>query len=241
MTVYRIPSGRPYQRHFRIFSWSAIGVLLGIMLFAIYEPAEVSRSTNIALALLMSAIVVVAIFYGMFLSSKEAIRKLQQSFQWELTEDKVVQTQTNGETIEIPLQRITTLREFNGWLLVGGSESPKEIMISRNVDGYNEIRSQLMARCPLTAAPKANPLASVLPVIAIAALFGFVIGSHVPAIVIGCGIGLVVLWPPFVGYGLRPFWRSKSSRRMHLLVMYFLSWLILVWFVFKSIEAVLQG
>ena len=56
-----------------------------------------------------------------------------------------------------------TLREFNGWLFVGGNESPKGIMISRDVDGYDEIRTQLTARCPLTSAPRTNPFASILP------------------------------------------------------------------------------
>jgi hypothetical protein len=95
-----------------------------------------------------------------------------------------------------------------------------------------------VAHCPLTAAPKSNPFASILPVITFATLFGFVIASHVPAVVTGCGVGLVVLWPLLAGYALRPFWRSKSLHRTRLVIAYLLSWLILAWVVFKSIQAV---
>jgi hypothetical protein len=238
MTVYRMPSVRPYQRRFRIFSWSAIAVLLAITLFAIYEPQGVSRSTNIALAIFMGAIVIVAIVYGTALSSKEALWKLKHSFQWELTEDKIIQNRANHETIEISLNAIAALREFNGWLFVSGTESQKGIMISQDVDGYDEVRRQLIARCPLTPTKKANPLAAIIAAVVLATLFGFVIVSHVPAIVIGSGLGLVLLWPAFVGYTLRPFWRAKSVRT-RLLITYLLSWLILVWIVFRAVKALI--
>ena len=238
MTVYRMPSDRPYHRRFRIFSWSAIAILLAVTLFAIYEPQGVGRFVNVALAALMGAIVLAAIVFGLLLSTKDALWKIKHEFQLELTADRIIQNRTNGETIEIPLSGIKTLREFNGWLFVGGSGSPKGIMVSRDVDGYDEIRRVLTARCVLTSAPKSNPLAAVAPVIVMGTLFGFVIASHVPAVVVGCGVGLIVLWPLFAGYALRPFWRSKSSHRTRLVISYLLSWLILAWVVFRSIRAV---
>ena len=239
MTVYRTSGASPYRRYFRVLSWSAIAVLVAITLFALYEPQGVSRFTNVALAVLMGAIVLAAIVFGLFFSTKDALWKIRHDFQWEVTADKIIQSRSNGETIEIPLNGIKTLREFNSWLFVGGNESPKGIMISRDVDGYDENRTQLMARCPLTSAPRSNPVASILPFIAIATLFGFVIFSRVPAVVIGCGAAVLVLWPLFTGYAIRPFLRSKSPHRARIVISYFFSWLILAWVVFKSIKAVL--
>ena len=191
MTIYRTPSGRPYQRQFRVLAGSAIAVLLAIILFAIYEKQNVSRSTDVALAFLMGAIAVVVLVYGFVLFGKDTLWQFKQSFQWEIAGDKILQNRTNGETVEISLNHITTLREFNGWLVVAGGESQKRMMISQNVDGYDEIRRQLTAHCPLTPGPKSNRLAAILPVLPVvvfATLLGFVIVSHVPAVVIGSGL-----------------------------------------------------
>jgi hypothetical protein len=238
MTVYRMPSDRPYQRRFRVFGWSAIAISVGITLFAIYEPQGVGRSVNVALAVLMGAIVLAAIVFGLVFSTKDALWKIKHEFQWELTADKIIQNRTNGDTIEIPLDGIKTLREFNGWLFVRGGESPKGIMIAQDLDGYAEIRRQLIACCPLTPGPKYNRLAPILPVIIFAVLFAFVVVSHVPRVVIASGTALVLLWPLYAAYSLRRIWRVESVRKK-LVFSYVLSWLILLWVVYNAVKVVI--
>jgi hypothetical protein len=236
MTVYRMPSDRPYQRHFRVFGWSAIAILLATALFAIYEPSDVSRTTNIALAIFMGAIVIVAVFYGMLVSSKEAVWKLKHSFEWELTAEKIIQNRESGDAVEIALNKISTLREFNGWLFVSGSESPKGIMIAQDVPGYDEIRRQLISRCPLTPSPKLNRLAPILPVVVFAVLFALVIFSHVPKVVVASGVALIVFWPLYAAYSLRRIWRIESVRKK-LVLSFSLSWLVLLWVVYNALKA----
>jgi hypothetical protein len=237
MTVYRMPSDRPYQRHFRIFGWSAITVLLAITVFAIYEPTGVSRSTNIALAIVMAVIVIVAVFYGMIVASKDSLWKRAESYRWELTDDKIIQN-TNGETVEISLNRIAKLGESNGFLIVRGSDPAEGILISHGVDGYDEIRTRLTALCPLPAVAKSKRLLWILPFVVLATLFALVTVSHAPAVVIASGSALVLLWPAWAGYALRPFWRAKSVRT-RLAISFLLSWLILVWVVYQSVRAVI--
>jgi hypothetical protein len=239
MTVYRMPSDRPYQRHFRIFSWTAITIMLATTVFAIYEPTDVSRSTNIALALLMAAIVIVAIFYGMVAASKDAFWKRAQTYRWELTDDKIVED-TGCKAVEIYLNQIAKLRESNGFLFIRGSDRGSGIIIPHGVDGYDEIRAQLTARFPLTPVPKSKfePVVAMLPFVVFAALFALVAVSHEPAVVIASGLALVLLWPAWAGYALRPFWRAHSVRT-RLLISFALSWLILIWVVFRAVRAVI--
>lgn len=68
--------------------------MLGIALFSIFEPQNVSRSTNIALAVSMGAMAIAAVVYGLVLPPKEALLQRKQSFQWELTEDKLFRPET---------------------------------------------------------------------------------------------------------------------------------------------------
>jgi hypothetical protein len=63
--------------------------------------------------------------------------------------------------------------------------------------------------------------------------------SRVPAVVIGCGVAVLILWPLFTGYVIRPFLGSKSPHRARIVISYVFSWLILAWVVFKSIKAVM--
>jgi hypothetical protein len=79
MTLYRMPSDRPYLLRFRIFSWSAIAVLLAVALFAAYEPQGVGRFTNVALAVLAGALVLATVVVGLVFSTKDALWKMNSN------------------------------------------------------------------------------------------------------------------------------------------------------------------
>jgi hypothetical protein len=238
MTIYRMPSDRPYQRRFRIFSWSASTLLLAIALFSVFEPQSVSQGTNIALALVMGAVAIAMLIYGLFLSPKESLWQLKNACQWELTEDKIIQSRSDGPTVEISLNEIKSIRESQGWLLVVANDSPKGIMIPRDIDGYTELRQQLIARCPLTPTPKRGLILAVLPFVVSAVLFGVVIVSHVRSVVIVSGVALLLLWPIYTGLSLRALRRAKMLHK-RVLFSYLLTWLILIWVVYKAMRAVI--
>lgn len=64
----------------------------------------------------MAAIVIVAVFYGMILASKEAFWKRAQSFRWKLTKDKIIESRTNPDPKSQPLDS----RSFAIQILRGG-------------------------------------------------------------------------------------------------------------------------
>jgi hypothetical protein len=237
MTVYTAPSTRPYQRPFRIISWSAIGLLLGISLFSIYEPEGISRSTNIALAYFIGVIVLGAAGFGLVLSSKEAMWKAKQGFQWELTDDKIAQIDKDGRHGEIALNEVKSLLEYQGWLLVGGGEPPRRIAIPTDLDGFEQIKQELTAHSSLAPLKvKASPLAyAPLMIGLLSSLFLFF--SHLPAVVL-ISSAMLVLVQAWAVKLFRRIWRARPIPKLFI-SSYVLSLLILAWLIFERLKAVI--
>jgi|SRR5208337_1627573 len=238
MTVYRVPDTRSYQRPFRIFSLSAIAALVSILLFSIYEPQGVSRSTNLALAFLMGAIALGVSGYGLSLSFKEAMWKAKKAFQWELTSDKLVQRHKDGATVEIPLNEVKSLHEYQGWLLVSGGEPLRGIKVPSDLNGYEQIKRGLTSHCALTPLKvKFSPF-SFLPSIVWILLFLLFLFSHIPAVTLTCGAASLLLYPVLAAYSLRRIWRTKPTPKL-VLLSHILAWLVFAWLYYQRVKAVI--
>lgn len=235
--MHKAPSTRSYQRPFRIISWSAIAALLGIFLFSIYEPEGVSRSTNVGLAYLMGAIVVGLIGYGLSLSSKEAMWKVKHAYQWEMTDDKIVESLKDGGTVEIALNEVKSLEERRGWLLITGGEPPRGIFVPTDVDDFERIKRALTAQCGLTPLKvRVSPVA-YLPLMLMLVSVVLVLFSRTPAVVLGSGATLLLL-QAWAVKSLHRIWRGRPIPKL-VLVTYVLSWLITAWLVFVQVRAVI--
>lgn len=192
MTVYTAPSARPYQRPFRIVSWSAIVFLLGIFAFSIYEPEGVRNSTNVALAYLMGTITLGVVGYGLAVSSKEAMWKVKHGFRWELTDDKIVQVDKNGAEGRIAWDEVKSLHEYRGWLLVSGGEPPRTISIPTDLEGFGQIKQELTTRCPAVPLKvKVSPPVYLPHILGLLSML-LVFSSHIRAIVLVSAATLVL-------------------------------------------------
>jgi len=178
-------------------------MLVSILLFSVYEPQGVSRSTNIALAFLMGAIALAALVYGVILSLKEGMWKVKHAFQWELTDDRIIQSHKDGRTVEIPLNTVRSLHEYRGWLLVSGGEPLKGITVPSDISGYEQIKRELASHCALTPLKVKVSPSSLLPYIVWILLLLLFLISHVPAVILMAGTALLVFYPVLVAYGLR--------------------------------------
>jgi hypothetical protein len=237
MTVYTAPSTRPYQGPFRVISWSAIGLLLGISLFSVYEPEGISRSTNIALAYFIGVILLGAVGFGLVLAYKEAMRKAKQGFQWELTDDKIVQFDKDGTEAEIALDEVKSLYEYHGWLFAGGGEPPGRIAIPADLDGFERIKQDLIARSSLAPLKvKVSPLA-YLPLLLGSLSLLFLFFSHLPGVVL-ISSAMLVLVQAWAVNSLRRIWRARPIPKLFM-SSYVLSLLILAWLIFERLKAVL--
>jgi hypothetical protein len=237
MTVYKPQETRSYQRHFRTYAWSAIAVLLGILLFSIYEPQGVSRPTNIALAFLSGAIVLGAILCAYILSAKQALWDVKHVFQWELTADKIIQKHDDGRTVEISLNDVRTLNEGRGWLFVGGGEPQKTIAIPSDVNGFDQIRRQLMAYCTVTPVNVKRSPIGFLGWGAWISVFVLFVISDSRAVILASGIALLLLYPLLTAHSLRPIWRTKAIPK-RILLTYSWVWLILAWWLLHRLKLI---
>jgi hypothetical protein len=237
MTVYKPQEARSYQRHFRTYAWSAIAVLLGILLFSIYEPQGVSRLTNIALAFLGGAIVLGAIFYAYVLSGKQALWDVKHAFQWELTADKIIQKHDDGRTVEISLNDVRTLNEGRGWLFVSGGQPPQTIAIPSDLNGFDQIRRQLTAHCTVTPVNVKRSPIGFLAWGAWISVFALFVISDVRAVVLASGIALLLLYPLLTAHSLRHIWQTKVMPK-RILLPYIWAWLILAWWLLHRLKLV---
>jgi hypothetical protein len=210
---------------------------VGIWLFSIYEPQGVSRSTNVTLAFLMGAIALGVIGYGLSQSFKEAMCKAKKAFQWELTDDKIIQSHEDGRTVEIPLSEVKSLHEYHGWLLVSGGEPPKGITVPLDLNGYEQIKRELTAHCAVTPLKVRVSPFSYLPSIVFILLFLLFLFSHVPTVIVIAGTALLVFYPVLVAYSLRRVWRTKSIPKL-VLLSHILAWLTIAWLLFQRVKVV---
>jgi hypothetical protein len=237
MTVHIAPTTSPYQRPFRIIGWSAIVLLLGIFIFSIYEPVGVSQSTNVALPYVMGVIVLGAVGYGFAVFSKEAMWKVKQGFRWELTEEKLLQTDKDGAKAYIALNEVKSLHEYHGWLFVGGGEPLRTIAIPADLYGFEQIKHELTARCSLEPLKvKVSPIRYLPHILGLLSLLS-VIFSHVPAVVL-ISAATLILVQVWAFKSFRRIWRATPMPTL-VLSSCVLTWLILAWLIFQHVKSVI--
>ena len=235
MTVYEVPPNSPYQRQFRFLGWGAIVVLLGILLFSIYEPAGLSDSVGHAIVWLAGAIMLAAGVGATILAIKEGTLKLLRRLRFDISDGKIIQTRQASASIEIPLDQIDSLHQYRSWLLVRGGIPKRQIAIPREITGFDALKRELLAHCTLTPLKvKFYPL-SFLPLVLMIVTYFFLFTSHVRAVVTTAGVAALTLQA--VGtYSLWRILREKTSRRLVMLI-FILTWLVLAWLVHQRVMA----
>lgn len=230
MPVFRMPQARKYDLSFRIFATS--GILAGaILLFSFFGPEGISHSINVALAMIMVVIVLGTVVCAYVLPYVDSMSRLKRAFEWELTTDKLVQRFKDGKTVEIALNDLKSLREGRGWLVMNGSEPSKGFAIPSEVEGFEQLRRELMAHC--TEAPsrvKWFPLAWIVEGF-FALTFLLSVVSHNRAVFLTCGAIVLFVWPVWVRYSFRRIWRGARVPKRVLLAP-ILVWLLMCAWIF---------
>jgi len=240
MTVYELPPNRLYQRQFRVLGWGAVIVLLGVLLFSIYEPTGVSDLVGHAIAWLAGAVVLAAVVGATVLSVRERNWNLLRKYRFDISDGKIIRMRGASSSVEILLDQIEYLHEYNGWLLVGAGNPRRQMAIPKEINGFDELKRELLAHCTLTS-PKVTFYASLfrplIPLVLMAVVYFFLFTSHTRAVVIIAGIAALTLQA--VGtYSLRRVWRDKTMPKP-LIPTFVLAWLLIAWLVYQRIAATL--
>lgn len=240
MTVYEMPPNRLYQRQFRVLGWGAIAVLLGVLLFSTHEPIGLNDSMRHAIAWLAGGIVLAAVVGATVLAVRERTWNLLRKYRFDISDGKIIRRREASLPVEMPLDQIEYLHEYNGWLLVGGGIPKRQIAIPKEINGFDELKRELLAHCGLTSPKVTFPASlslSVIPLVLMVVAYFSLFTSHTRAVVMSAGIAALTLQG--VGtYSLRRVWRDKPMQKL-LIPTFVLTWLLITWFVYQRIAATL--
>jgi hypothetical protein len=231
MTVYEVPPNSPYQRQFRSIGRGAIVVLLGILIFSVYEPAGLSDSVGHAIGWIAGAFVLATCAGAAVLAIEEGKIKSLRRLRFEIFDGKIVQTGEESTRIQIPLDQIDSLYEYRGRLLVRGGDPRRQIAIPREVKDFDVLKSELLAHGALTPhKAKFHPW-SILPLVLLLVAYFFLFTSHVRTVVISAGVAALALQGAGT-YSLWRVWRGKTLPRL-VVPTYVMTWLVLAWLVYQ--------
>jgi hypothetical protein len=183
----------PYTRPLRIVGWGTVVFFLGILLFSIYEPEDLSDRVNHALAWLAMGVIAAVIPGAALIAQKEAMWKARRGFQVQVLDGEIVCEGPDGSKAQIALKEIQKVHEGHGWLLVEGSDPPRRIAFPTAVDNFEKIRQEVAALCEIRRLKvKFSPQILLLFGLFIAA-FVFLFLAHAKVVVISAAVILIVI------------------------------------------------
>jgi hypothetical protein len=237
MTVFEVPADVPHTSRFRVISAVVILLLLGILLFSIYVPIELSYGIRKLFAWATGAIVLVAVIVSYVLSAKLGLWNVKRKYGVELTQGKLIQRLTGSETVEIPLNQIESLHEGHGWLIVKGYAQKGQIRIPKEVNDFNSLREELTACGTIVPTRARMSLFSAMLIVLGVVLFVFFITSHERGWVVFSGVGLLV-FQGFANYSLLHLLRNRAAFKV-IVFSLTVEWLLIAWIIFERVKTVL--
>ena len=236
MARYKMPAQSPYQRSFRIFAWVATILVLVILCFSFWTPAQFSDETRKVISYGAGAIVAAAIVIGSRLGIKEGLWKLKRGYQVELSDGKLIQRRLESPVVEISVDQIASLQQGRGgWFIITGGEPKRQIAVPSEIVGFESLKREISANrvvSPLRV--KLSPwifMPSASLVLACIVLFA----SHNRTVVMAAG-GATLLLQGLGIFSLRQITRSSSNANVIALIS-ILSFLMLAWVVYERVTS----
>jgi len=157
MTEFRVKSDHQFERRerkVRVSLWSAVVVLAGIALFAVYGRESASPVLMTWMAWLTGLIVAGSIVGVHVFEFWRAIDMARRGPVFEINETELVRNSADWPAVRIGLSEICALQEGQAVLLVASDNPPRKIAIPKAVDGYEELRTELAKHCSITVMPR---------------------------------------------------------------------------------------
>jgi Ca2+/Na+ antiporter len=233
MTPYRVPTLSPSLRLLKVYGYGVILVLVGVLLFSIYQPDGVSDGTNHLIAWGAGAIALVSVVAALVAAPELARRKLNSASEWELTDGTLVQRRKGSPTVEIPLTQIESLKMGSGWLMVKGGESSGQVTIPQEVNDFEELKSQLSAYHAITPVKLRFSLLSLFLGVTLIVAYALLLVSHYRRVVLISGVTALILQ----GYSFLWLLRLSRLRNKALLFSCILSWFLIAWVVYLRVNS----
>jgi hypothetical protein len=208
-------------RRFRVFGGAIILTLLGTCFLALYDPLDLSDSVRRLLADLAIGAAGLVIVGVVILSYFEGLWKLRSRSEFEVFPDKIIEKRLEARfALEIPLNKIRSLSQRSGWLVVEGDDPLKRIMIPQEIDGFEELKVELSSHHELEASNTTRPVRSFLPILLLVGACGLLFVGR-SLFVILAGAILLFFLEGWGFYALVGVYRTRPIPKF----------LILVWIV----------
>lgn len=149
MALYQVSRHSPHERSFWLFSVSACLFLIGAVLFSFFEPPGISDSVAHSIGWTAVAITFASVVGLTVLSAKEGTWKLKQKLRFEVSDGRIIKTSDDGTTVEIALNKVESIHEYGGWLLVRGGEPVREIAVPREINDFEVLKGELTSYHPV--------------------------------------------------------------------------------------------
>lgn len=147
-----------HDNHIRLFLWGAVLLLVAITITGIVGVRSIGRSGETVLVVIAGAVVVSVVGAAYVLGAQEGIEISKRNTVIVMTETDLVRQRSGWPEVRIALSEVKNLYERPGWLLVESVEPRRRIAISRDVDRFQFLRSELLKRASLVKLPRRSPL-----------------------------------------------------------------------------------
>lgn len=227
-----MPHTDPYRRLFHIGAAVVIILLLGILYISL--KAEDFSALNLRLfGWIAIGIVVVAVVAAQILAAAEGLWQRKRKYAIEVADGKLIARPAGSAAVQISLDKIRSLEEGRGWLVVT-SEVGEKIMIPQEISDFELLRRELAAHRDPTSLKQRVPLLSIFMFCLTAAAYVLLFTSH-RRNVIGLS-GAVALVAQ--AWAILPVLRRSRGRRTPILLYYAALLLLMAWIIFQRMKGV---
>jgi len=165
---YRVaPNTKSSQREdqlMRVTLWGAVSLLLAITVFALIGARSVSAGLDTALAVAAGAIVMGAVGGAYIVAWRNGLERAKRNVVFLLTEKELIARRNGCPDVRIGLSEIKALYKQPGKLIVASPDKSRLIAIPEDIEGYGNLRSQLVKYGEITEVRKRPvPISTYVP------------------------------------------------------------------------------
>jgi hypothetical protein len=204
-----------------LVSIAGVVLSLGILFFIAYGPYSVVHRVGPLLVYLIALIVLCALGTD-FVALRRTFERVKCDLTFVLSQDELVRKSPGFPDVRISLPQIKSLFEQPGYLVVGGGDPPRKIVIPKNVENFKSLRAELTNYASLAPAPRQFSLGWITLLLSIIS-WSLLVWSRDINTTRAAGLGVLVLlgWESF--RQRQPM--LHSSKRVALWLLFGSAWL----------------
>lgn len=136
-----------------LVSIGAVVLMLGILLFIWYGPHSVVHHVGSLLGWAILLIVFCAVGVDLFML-RRTFERMKCDLAFVLNQDELIRKKPGFPDARIPLQKVRSLREQSGCLVVAGGDPLKRIAVPEKVENFELLKAELLKYTPLYSPPR---------------------------------------------------------------------------------------